>query len=161
MTMPNVTPKPLFTTLLCSAVMLTGCNDAHVNVTVDAGPDDMGTIPVVDGCENVDPLHCLLPWPSSQFLTEDPETATGFRVDLPDDQMPSDRRGNRITRTETWERFDGFSPSTSLMAGFAGKLDDANLSDELHIADTLLPTSQTLLLDATTGELRATYRAGE
>ncbi|MBK6813252.1 MAG: hypothetical protein IPG81_31120 [Sandaracinaceae bacterium] len=157
MTMPNVTPKPLFTTLLCSAALLTGCNDAHVNVTVDAGPDDMGTIPVVDGCENVDPLHCLLPWPSSQFLTEDPETATGFRVDLPDDQMPSDRRGNRITRTETWERFDGFSPSTSIMAGFAGKLDDANLSDELHIADTLLPASQTLLLDATTGELVAHF----
>lgn len=143
-------------------VLLCACGDGYVNVPVDGGPDggplDAGPeIPITTGCENLEPLHCMLPWPSSRFLTEDSDTETGFRVDLPEEHMPRDGRGRVITRTSTWERFDGFSPSTALMTGFAGKLDDENLADELHIADTLETSSQTLILDATTGELVAHF----
>lgn len=154
----TVTPKTLPLSLLAVSLLSGACNDGNLNVPVDSGMNDAGTaIPIVEGCDNLEPLHCFLPWPSSRFLVEDSETVTGFRVDLPEAEMPRDGRGNQITRTSTWERFDGFSPSTALMTGFAGKLSDSNLSDELHIADTLVATSQTILLDATTGELVAHF----
>ena len=86
-------------------VLLCACGDGYVNVPVDGGPDsgplDAGPeIPVTTGCENLEPLHCMLPWPSSRFLTEDSETVTGFRVDLPEEHMPRDGRGRVITRTK-------------------------------------------------------------
>ncbi|MCB9660308.1 MAG: hypothetical protein H6726_21880 [Sandaracinaceae bacterium] len=151
-------PCASLSALLVLAAAATGCDDT-LHTLPDAGgtTDTSVSIPVTEGCEDLEPLHCMLPWPSSQFLTADAATVTGLRVDLPDEHMPRDRRGNQVTRVSQWERFDGFSPATSLMTGFSGKLDDANLSDALHLADTLLPGSQTILLDAETGELVAHF----
>ena len=131
------------------------------DASVDAGPPqpDLGPegIIVREGCDNTQTVRCFLPWPSSVFLREDPDTDTGFRVDLPDEGLPLNQDREEIAVTSAWENFDGFSPSGSLMAGFWGKVDDAPLADELHIDDTLSPSSQTIIVDAETGELVAHF----
>lgn len=120
----------------------------------DGGPEG---IIVQEGCDNSQTLRCFLPWPSSVFLAEDPSSETGFRVDVPDEGLPLNQYGEIIDRAEPWENFDGFSPSGSLLAGFWGKVDDTPLSDEDHIPETLETSSQTLLIDAETGELVAHF----
>ena len=118
--------------------------------SADAGPE--GIVAERPECENLQPIHCLLPSPSSHFLAEDPETETGFRVDLQPDMLPVNQNDVGASTARVWNHFDGFSPMTSLMAGFWGKVDKAPLADELHIADSLLESSPTVLLDAETGE---------
>ncbi|HJL32523.1 MAG TPA: hypothetical protein RMI62_25775, partial [Polyangiaceae bacterium LLY-WYZ-15_(1-7)] len=118
--------------------------------SADAGPE--GIVAERPECENLQPIHCLLPYPSSHFLAEDPETETGFRVDLQPDMLPVNQNDVGASTARVWNHFDGFSPMTSLMAGFWGKVDKAPLADELHIADSLLESSPTVLLDAETGE---------
>ena len=156
--------RSLWTLGLC-LLLACGDDDGSTDTTADAGPvdamagPDMGPegIIVLEGCDNSQDMRCFLPWPSSVFLRDDPATETGYRIDVPEEHLPRERAGGPIDRSAPWENFDGFSPSTALMAGFWGKVDDSTLADELHIADTLQPSSQTLILDADTGELVAHF----
>mgnify|MGYP001976506827 CR=1 FL=1 len=160
-------------TALSLALLLSlsvGCGDDDGTPDADGGADpdgdvadmetepDMGPEPIVAAeCDNSQDIRCFLPWPSSVFLAEDATTETGFRVDVPDEYMPTNRYGDPLSRFSPWENFDGFSPAGSLMTGFAGMVDDTTLADELHIPDTLSPASQTLIIDADTGELVAHF----
>jgi len=155
--------RALFACTLCLALVACGDDDGTtdepgMDMAVPPGPDGgpEGII-VEEGCDNTQTLRCFLPWPSSVFLAEDSETDTGFRVDMPENGMPLNQYGERIDRTVAWENFDGFSPSGSLLAGFWGKVDDTPLADENNIPDTLEASSQTLLIDAETGELVAHF----
>ncbi len=103
-------------------------------------------------CENLDPVHCLMPYPSSRFLVEDTATETGRRVQIDEAAFPLNQFGETVSRVSTWNRFDGFSPMTSIIAGFEGKLDQSNMATEFRIGDSLLESSPTILLDAETGE---------
>lgn len=110
----------------------------------DAGVDAAAAFP--SQCENLSPMECLLPWPSSRYLVEDPSTVSGFRVAVPEGATPTNTRGVSIDPA-VFNRFDGFSPATSIITAFeGGDVDDANLPDELHIADSVLATSPTVLL---------------
>lgn len=118
--------------------------------TVDAFARDAGTdaaAPFPTFCENVSGVHCLLPFPSNRFLATDATTHTGHRVALPVEAMPTNARGTPIN-PDIYNRFDGFSPATSIMTAFGGgDLDGTNLADEQHIGDSLLDTSPTLLFE--------------
>lgn len=103
-------------------------------------------------CENLHPVHCLMPYPSSRFLVEDSATETGRRVQIDEAAFPLNQFGETVSRVSTWNRFDGFSPMTSIIAGFEGKLDQSNMATEFRIGDSLLESSPTILLDAETGE---------
>jgi hypothetical protein len=103
-------------------------------------------------CENINPLHCLLPWPSSRWLVEDESTGTRLRIQIPADALPRTRRGRIPVAPELFSRFDGFSPATSIITAYPGDVDPGNLPDERHIADSLAPDSPTVILDAETGE---------
>ncbi|MEM9196030.1 MAG: hypothetical protein AAGF12_43090, partial [Myxococcota bacterium] len=153
-------------------VFVLGCGDddpAPADGAVDAGDasladgGDAGEDATTDGdalapvafraeCENVNPFHCMLPWPSNRFLAADATTNTGFRIDVTANALPQNRDGDVVSSTDAWNRFDGFSPMTSMMTTFEGELDTSNLPDETRIADSLLPGSPTVLLDAMTGE---------
>ncbi|MBO6934234.1 MAG: hypothetical protein JJ863_04645 [Deltaproteobacteria bacterium] len=158
--------RPLFACLLATALVACGDDDSSddpdtdmavapdLPPTPDGGPEG---IIVEEGCDNTQDLRCFLPWPSSVFLTEDSDTETGFRVDMPENGMPYNQYGEIIDRTIAWEKFDGFSPAGSLIAGFWGKVDDSPLADETMIPATLEASSQTLLIDAETGELVAHF----
>jgi len=157
--------RALFACIL--SLTLVACGDdgtddtTDMAVTEDSGPvgPDGGPdgIIVEEGCDNTQTLRCFLPWPSSVFLAEDAETETGFRVDMPENGMPLNQYNEMIDRTRAWEQFDGFSPAGSLIAGFWGKVDDSPLADEDSIPATLETSSQTLLIDADTGELVAHF----
>src|SRR5690606_6557232 len=136
---------------------LSGCGD-DAPATPDAGGGGGGDGGVDAGeslyraeCENLNPMHCLLPWPSSRYLADDASSVTGHRVALPVEAMPTNRRRVPID-PEQFNRFDGFSPATSIITSFEGQLDESKLSDEDHIADTLGEDATTVLIDAETLE---------
>ena len=66
-------------------MLFAGCGDDDVTPTPtpDAGPPDAGPPPYRAECENLNPMGCLLPWPSSRYLVDDSSTRTGRRVAVP------------------------------------------------------------------------------
>lgn len=124
-----------------SLLVLVACEETVV-------PTDGGPVydPYAAACEGLDPTMCILPWPSSRYLEEDPTTATGFRVSIPIEATPRNRRRVSVDPAQ-FERFDGFSPFTSMITAFPHDIDPAGLPDERHIGDSLLPTSPTVLLE--------------
>lgn len=135
--------------VLLFLLLSTACEGA-----IEPTPDG-GSAPFRVECENLNPAHCLVPWPSSRFLTEAP-TATGFRLDIPVEAMPVNTRGVP-TDPAQFHRFDGFSPMTSLVTTFPGPLDPATLHGEDALEATLAADSTTLIVDAETGALVAHF----
>jgi hypothetical protein len=138
-------------TLSLSLLLASACDSAQTN-PVDAGtpPPDAGPT-FRPECENINPVHCMLPWPSSFYLAEDSTTATGYRISIPVEAMPRNQR-NRAVDPEQFSRFDGFSASPTIMTSYPGVVDESGLHGETEIAETLEATSSTQLLDAETGE---------
>jgi hypothetical protein len=138
--------------LLALTILLASC-DAPV-ATFDAAVSDAhapdAAITYTGYCEDIDPTLCLLPWPSSTFLVDDPTTATGRRVAIPAEAMPVDRAGHHVD-PGPFSGADGFSPNTSMVISFPGVLDTSELADEDHAADTLAAGSTTVIVDAETG----------
>ncbi|AKF06279.1 hypothetical protein [Sandaracinus amylolyticus] len=135
---------------LLSALLLVACgDDDDGSVDPDAGTPDAGPSYPAE-CENVSPMDCLLPWPSSRYLAEDETTATGVRIEIPEAAMPLNSRAVPVDPT-ILSRFDGFSPATSIITAF-DDVDPSNLPDEEHIQDSLAQGSPTVLIDAETGE---------
>jgi hypothetical protein len=118
----------------------------------DASANDTGVamdaaIPYPSYCENISGVNCLLPFPSSRFLVDDATTVTHRRVAFPMEGMPINA-SHHVLDPHIFNRFDGFSPATSLVTAFTGgDLDEANLADEVHIGDSILDTSPTLLFE--------------
>jgi hypothetical protein len=104
-------------------------------------------------CDFLIEEHCLLPYPSSFFLTPDPATATGLRVTFPREGMPASRAGVHIDPTE-WSTLDGFSPGPILEALFPEGVDLAvsGVPPITNIARSLEADSPTVILDASTGQ---------
>ncbi|MEZ4335714.1 MAG: hypothetical protein R3B82_03715 [Sandaracinaceae bacterium] len=113
----------------------------------DAGSDELA---YRAECENVSPIHCLMPWPSDRWrgadghLAIDPAAAPVNAFDVPMDPA-------------LFERFDGFSPATSIVTSFPGVIDGSLLHGEDDIAATLSASSTTVLVDAETGALVAHF----
>lgn len=145
-----------------AAAAVLGCGDDDAPAPMDAGTDataevDAGpTEPGIDvsrpECENLDPTHCLMPYPSSRYLGEDAATETGFRVRIPEQAFPVNRDGEAHASVDPWNRFDGFSPNTAMIMAFEGRIDPASLPNHTRIEDSLAADSPTVILDAETGE---------
>jgi hypothetical protein len=76
-------------------------------------------VPGGGDCDQLDPAHCLLPFPSDRFTRRDPTTATGLRVAFPAQAMPENTAGKRIDPSEL-NRNDGFSPGTAIITRVPG-----------------------------------------
>jgi hypothetical protein len=137
------------------ALALSACDDGSSDADSGApdatAPDAGDAVSFRAECENVNPAHCLTPWPSSFFLGEDASTATGFRVDIPVEAMPRNARNIPVDPAQ-FARFDGFSPMTSMMTSFPGPVDPATLNGEAAIEASLADDSTTVIVDAETGE---------
>jgi hypothetical protein len=118
-------------------------------------------------CEILDNAHCLLPYPSSRFLTPDAGTETGFRTDFPQITIPG-LMGPPLDPGPS-NVFDGFAPTVQILAHFRGvdpartgasRLLPATLPEQTppyvnvrtHDASSLARNHPTVLLDADTGE---------
>ncbi len=52
------------------------------------------------GCDDRDVRACLLPWPSDRYTVPDATTATGVRVAIPADAVPTNANGTPIDVTD-------------------------------------------------------------
>ena len=84
------------------------------------------------GCELLDSVNCLLPFPSDTYTVE-ANTPTGRRLALPAAGMPSNSKGAAIDPAP-WNQLDGFSPGTPILAYFP----------DLDTTATGLPTERTI-----------------
>ena len=103
-------------------------------------------------CEFLIPEKCLLPYPSTVFLREDPATRTGLRVAYPREAMPANKDGLHIDPTE-WNTLDGFSPGPVIEAFFPQgvDLDASRVPTADNVARSLEADSPTVLFDAQFG----------
>jgi pimeloyl-ACP methyl ester carboxylesterase len=122
-----------------------------------------------EGCEVLNAIECLLPYPSSQFLTP-ASTATGFKLTIPQVGVP--RPIGPEVPAEPFQALDGFSPGSQVLMHFPQGVDVAgsNAPRLLDVGCCGQPTtppwidtrtvdgrslesdSPTVLLDADTGE---------
>ncbi len=129
---------------------------APVLPATSTGADDLA--PVLDAvgdCDTIDPTRCLLPFPNDAFTVTDGRTATGIRVDLPQEGMPRSL-GAKPVAVQEWNRNDGWSPGTPVLT-FIDELDlEGSFGTDRPILETpslsTAEDSPIVLLDAETGE---------
>ena len=102
-------------------------------------------------CDILDPTRCLLPFPSSHFLSFDESTPTGRRVAFASESMPKNADGTAVDPTD-WNRSDGFSPMSPMLAYFNRiDLGASNLVGQGEIESSLADDSTSMLIDLTDG----------
>lgn len=121
--------------------------DSEVVAAVQA---ELDGIPA--GCDPIDPRHCFLPFPSNALTTPDTTSDTGRRVAFPMDGAPVNAQGVRVDMT-AWNRSDGFSPSTTMLA-YVASLDDTttNLPTWTDLERSLADDAAVVVVDVDTGE---------
>ncbi|MGZ8733686.1 MAG: hypothetical protein ACXW1M_00730, partial [Acidimicrobiia bacterium] len=108
-------------------------------------------VSLADRCEFLGHTRCLLPFPNDRFTVPDASTATGLRVHLDQASMPANVGGVHIDPTE-WNRNDGFSPATPIVAHLPGvDLSRTGAAPITDIGRSLAPDAPIVLLDADTG----------
>jgi hypothetical protein len=115
-------------------------------------PGQLHKTPPPATCDPIDTAQCLLPFPDNYFTVADASTPTGLRLHYPVESMPTNADGKHVDPTD-WNRSDGFSPGSMLMAFVPGV--DLAASGAGRITDlggSLAPDSPIVLLDTTTWE---------
>ncbi len=120
--------------------------------TADDSTGGVVTIDEQPGCDPLVPEVCAYPFPSMRQLTEDASTATGHRVALTPEVVPSN--ASDVGGIVDWlGESDGFPRSTRFVALFAEQaLDRSNFPDPLTLEQSLEATSPVQVFDLATGE---------
>lgn len=102
-------------------------------------------------CDELDTAHCLLPFPSDRFTSQDVSSDTGRRVALPTGQL-ANTSGATFDPTE-WNRNDGFSPGSPMMTVLRDVDLKASKAPPLgDLGRSIDDDSPTVVVDLTTGE---------
>nr|MBA2540565.1 hypothetical protein [Deltaproteobacteria bacterium] len=109
------------------------------------------SLPIDARCNPLGVTACLAPWPSSAFEVDDPTTATGRRLAIPEDALPRGVIDTEID-PERWNVLDGFSATTPILIAFPGGVSDLGLPASDNMDLSLAADSPTVILDMTTGE---------
>ena len=156
----------LIALLLVSMLLLPGClssSDREQKSGVDLDDivdviDDLDitvSVPHTDGCDNLNPLHCMLPFPSDAFLIEDNSTVTGLRVNYAENTLPvsgSLSNSGENVQIESLNFLDGMSPSTQIMTAFSTLPNLTGVADQYSIGVSMEEGHATTLLNLDTGE---------
>ena len=119
-----------------------------------AAPAAFGARPAAD-CQPYGNRPCLLPFPDNRFSKADPTSATGLRVQMPKQAMPTNTAGAQIKVAE-YNRNDGFSPGSMIVARIPG-LDNPtalNKTNPVRLTDmsqAFKPTAPIVVINAKTG----------
>ena len=106
---------------------------------------------IAEQCNPLGGQGCMLPWPAATYLTADTTTATGFRLNIPREAMPVN--GDPTVVEPTWiNRWDGYSPTGSLLAAFATGVSPTGLPPFSDPDKSLAADSPIVLIDLDTGE---------
>ena len=157
-------------TLLVSLLLLSGCLSDEVpevpeiedctgesceNENTSVQEEDLVEEISISGtnfCDNTNPDHCLLPFPSSAFLDSDSGTTTGYRLDI-DGQAIPDSASAPSEDFHMLDYKDGHSPSTQVFTTFSSLPDISGLAsqDSIHLSSQTDHNS--LLLNMDTGQI--------
>jgi hypothetical protein len=127
----------------CAVLGLAACS----NVT---------SLPVEAACNPLGDGHCMTPWPSSAFEVDDPSSATGRRLAIPEGTLPSNADGIAIDPAG-WNLADGFSPAAPIAMAWKTGVSPDQLPPLDNPDLSLAADSPTVILDMTTGARVAHY----
>jgi len=108
-------------------------------------------------CDDAEPVGLLddaglLPYPSVHLMTEDPSTASGWRLAFPEDTLPVSEGGTPLD-TNRLNRLDGFSPvNTSVVLLPHAEIDATTLPSVHDLAGSVEATSSVQIIDLESGE---------
>ncbi|WP_421120306.1 hypothetical protein ACE2AJ_03000 [Aquihabitans daechungensis] len=149
--------------LVVVGLLAAGCSDgddgegASPSSTSTTTPRVVTEEPGTGACDDADPAACLLPWPNDRFTRADASTATGRRLDLPEDGMPDNADGTPIDPAE-WNRNDGFAPASTLLTVIPDlDVEASGLPPVTDIGSSLDEDSPLVLVDADSGERVAAW----
>ena len=140
-----------------------GCTDTNAlnfdeNATIDDEsciydePIEILQIADIEGCDNTNSIHCMLPFPSDAFLIEDQNTTTGKRIHYTSTTIPNSGTVD-LVEIPILNQMDGASPNTQIMTAFEKEPDISELAGQFSIAKSLESGHSTLLINKLTGEL--------
>lgn len=140
--------------LVASACLVSAsCSDSGAPGAPPVTPESLGIdAATADRCDVLAPERCLLPFPNDFFTVADATSPTGRRVALDRESMPANSAGIHIEPTQ-WNRNDGWSPGTPVIALFPGV--DASRSGVVPLNDLdryLDAEAPVVEIDAETGE---------
>ena len=161
--------RRLIALLLVSMLLFPGCLDSSETETTEQVVDSPETDPSndvvdtpetvsvahTDGCDNLNPIHCMLPFPSDAFLIEDNATATGLRVNYAENTLPvsgSLSNSGDSVQIESLNHLDGMSPSTQIMTAFNTLPNLTGVADQYSIELSMESGHPTTLLNLDTRE---------
>jgi hypothetical protein len=107
-------------------------------------------------CDFLIDERCILPYPSSVFLDEDPTTPTGLRIHYDVGSLPANTAGKAIDPTD-WNTLDGFSPGPMILTlfpdtGHRVDLEASNVAFHTDFARSLDADHPTVVMRANDGE---------
>jgi len=92
----------------------------------------------------------MVPFPSDYYTVPDPSMPSGRRIDFPEAAMPVSSSGTPVDPT-SWERNDGFSPGSLILAFVPGlDLSASGIPGSTEVESSLDASSPIVLLDANT-----------
>ncbi|HEU0032463.1 MAG TPA: hypothetical protein VFQ53_17645 [Kofleriaceae bacterium] len=116
-----------------------------------AGCSSGTSLPMEPHCNPLAPGgNCMVPWPSSAFEVDDPSTATGRRLAIPEKTLPTNI-DDIATDPAGWNVADGFSPAAPVIVAFPGGVSAQGLPPIDNMDLSLAADSPTVILDLTTG----------
>ncbi len=110
------------------------------------------SIPHSDGCDNINPIHCMLPFPSSAFLVDSENTVTGKRIEYLSTTLPGSG-SKSIIEVPIINQMDGFSTSTQIMTAFSTIPNLEMVANQNNIALSMGLDHKTMLVNMDTGEI--------
>ncbi|MDC1419758.1 hypothetical protein N8653_03450 [Euryarchaeota archaeon] len=109
-------------------------------------------IPHTDGCDNTNPIHCMLPFPSDAFLVDDDSTTTGKRISYSPSTIPGSGTVDEVY-APILNQIDGASPNTQIMTAFYAEPDVSELAGQFTIGKSLDSNHPTMIINQETGIL--------
>ena len=95
--------------------------------------------------------HCMLPWPSTFFLTRDSRTPTGYRVDYPAEKLlPVSATGTKLAPAR-YNVLDGFSVGSQPIVYFAEGLSSDGLPTRDRLAESVTDSSLIAIIEYDSG----------
>jgi hypothetical protein len=150
---------------LCMVVSVAGCSDDELPAPPQYNNGGNGGVGGTGGggqggdvstgllagedCDPLVPTVCGMPFPSDVYTVADSRTPTGKRIKLTAKTMPEHNITGYLDPAR-FEQLDGFSVGQAALAHLPGAT-VTGLPTPLTIADSLLPDSLTVLIEAETG----------
>ena len=127
-------------------------SDPDICEFVDELPIPLLPIPHKDGCDNTNPIHCMLPFPSDAFLVDDDGTNTGKRISYSPNTIPHSGSVSQIN-IPIINQIDGASPNTQIMTAFNSEPDVSQMAGQYSIEKSLEVGHPSMIINQDTGEL--------